>query len=87
MIYPKGTPVGEVAQFDRSTKASFHCTKHPERVFASKDPFVSRWFGDGESCADDLSEFVLAADYDDGEGQGNYDFFLPRPARDGRDRG
>lgn len=87
MLYPAGTPISAIRQFDRSTKVSFHCAKHPENgSFASKDPNVSRWFGSSQPCDDDLSEFVTAAEYDDGSGQGNYGFFLPKPARDGRDR-
>jgi hypothetical protein len=87
MKYPKGTPVSAITQFDRSTKVAFECTKHPGRTFASKDPNVSRWFGDSQPCEDDLSDFVTAAEYDDGGGKGNYGFFLTPPPRDGRDKG
>lgn len=88
MIYPAGTALSAIAQFDRSTKVAFHCTKHPENgTFASKDPFVSRWFGESAPCEDDLSEFVTSAEYDDGGDRANTGFFLPTPPRDGRDRG
>lgn len=87
MIYPKGTPISAIARFDRSTKVAFECTKHPGAVFASKDPNVSRWFGESEPCEDSLKDFVTAAEYDDGDGTGNYNFFLPRPKTDGRERG
>lgn len=87
MIYPEGTPISAILQFDRGTKVAFRCTKHPDATFVSKDPNVSRWFGESEPCDDDLSDFVTAAEYDDHEGGGNFGFYLPRPPRDGRDRG
>jgi hypothetical protein len=88
MIYPKGTSISAITQFDRSTKVAFECAKHPEHgTFYSKDPHVSRWFGEGQPCDDSLDEFVTASEYDDGGGKGNYGFFLPRPQPDGRERG
>jgi hypothetical protein len=87
MKYPKGTPLTAIKQFDRSTHIAFECPKHPGQTFSSKDPNVSRWFGSGQPCDDDLSEFVTAAEYDDGGGGGNYDYYLTRPERDGREKG
>lgn len=75
LTYAKGTRVGTILNFDRSQHVHFHCPEHPEVVWFSKEPALSRWFpaGDkpGESslcwetrfCSVPLSDYVLAADY------------------------
>lgn len=42
-VYPVGTLVRNVREFDRGQKVVFACPQHLE-VFASKDPYSSSWF-------------------------------------------
>jgi len=65
-IYPAGTPIEEVSIRDRSQKMIFKCDEHPDVEWASKDPFVSRWFGNpaqGSICPCEWSNFKLSHDY------------------------
>lgn len=65
-IYPKGTPIGEVKEFDRGQKVVMVCKDHPLSVWASKDPYVSRWFAanrEYEECDCPLTNYVLDEDY------------------------
>lgn len=62
-VYPAGTRVGDIKHFDRGMKVSFHCPKHPQNHFYSKDPFVSSWFGEGAACSCPTSEYVVSSDY------------------------
>lgn len=65
-IYPKGTPIPEVKEFDRGQKVVMVCKNHPLSVWASKDPYVSRWFAarrEYEECDCPLAWYVLAEDY------------------------
>lgn len=70
MIYPKGLAVNKVSNWDRSTKGSFHCVHHPDKVWRSKDPFASAWFPVDETKPDDCDHtlldgtFVLSEPYD-----------------------
>jgi hypothetical protein len=44
----------------------FKCDEHPDVEWASKDPFVSRWFGNpaqGSICPCEWSNFKLSHDY------------------------
>ena len=66
-IYPKGTPISQVEQFDRGQKVVIVCKNHPMSRWVSKDPYVSRWFATAveyEECECPLSEsYVLDEDY------------------------
>jgi hypothetical protein len=65
-IYPAGTPITEVREFDRGQKVVFQCKDHPLSIWASKDPYCSRWFParrEYEECDCKLTNYVLAEDY------------------------
>ena len=65
-IYPVGTPIAEVSIRDRGQKLIFACDLHPEVTWASKDPFVSRWFGNPEqtpACNCPTEHFFLTQPY------------------------
>lgn len=66
-IYPKGTPIKDVKEFDRGQKVVFQCKRHPDSIWASKDPYTSRWFAakrEYEECDCGLNlTYVLAEDY------------------------
>lgn len=65
-IYPAGTPVPEVKEFDRGQKVVFQCKSHPLSIWASKDPYISGWFAarrEYEECLCPLPNYVLAEDY------------------------
>ncbi len=65
-IYPKGEPIGDVKEFDRGQKVVFQCKDHPLSIWASKDPYTSRWFAarrEYEECLCPLPNYVLAEDY------------------------
>lgn len=67
--HPAGTPVADIRNFDRSTKVTFKCTKHPDIIWASKEPAVSSWFPVSaeppinDECECKLSEFVTTREY------------------------
>ena len=66
-VYPAGTRVGNVRDFDRSMKVLFHCPDHPGVVYMSKDPFVSTWFVVEASGACDChrptGDYIVHEDY------------------------
>lgn len=51
-VYPIGTNVRDITEFDRGIKVVFHCKEHPEFHYASKDPFVSNWFPANQAAID-----------------------------------
>ena len=63
-VYPVGTRIGDVEHFDRGMKVAFHCPRHPTNVFYSKDPFSSRWFGEGDLiCECNTRDYVTTHEY------------------------
>ena len=62
-VFPVGTPIEEVQIRDRGQKMIFRCDTHPDTEWASKDPFVSRWFGGNEICTCEWSHYKLSQPY------------------------
>lgn len=69
-IYPAGTRVSDVQEFDRSMKIVFCCPEHRMAVYASKDPYVSTWFPYSAStqpcppeCLTRAGEQIVVMDY------------------------
>lgn len=63
-VYPVGTRVADVKEFDRSMKIEFHCSTHPKNVWVSKDPFASNWFKSaGEWCNCSPADMIVHSEY------------------------
>lgn len=60
--YPAGTKITAIDDFDRSTKVTFTCPEHGGQ-WASKDPWVSTWFGESERCSCPIYNLVTVTEY------------------------
>lgn len=66
VTYPVGTPVGDIVNFDRSTKVSFGCPVHADSpTWRSKEPSRSNWFPshDDSDCDCDTNTYVTREPY------------------------
>lgn len=68
-IYPEGTHIKDIREFDRGQKVMFKCPQHPG-IFMSKDPYSSRWFPSThdtklcpQTCKAGIGDYVLVEEY------------------------
>lgn len=49
-VYPAGTNVRNIKEFNRGIKVRFACKEHPQYEYVSKDPFTSQMFPANEAA-------------------------------------
>lgn len=57
-VYPVGTLVKTVLNFDRSMKIAFACPNHPQSAWMSKDPYSSSHFPQSSKTAVDCTSIL-----------------------------